>query len=72
MDFRAVFKPGLILALAALTGCSKPPPPAEPIRAVKVLTVGEQTLQAGAEFAAEVRAQVEGGVGFRVAGKLTQ
>ncbi len=57
----------LILGLAA---CSKPAPPDEPIRAVKVMTVGLQPLQAGAEFAGEVRARVESRLSFRVGGKL--
>lgn len=58
----------LILGLAA---CSKPAPPDEPIRAVKVMTVGLQPLQSGAEFAGEVRARVESRLSFRVGGKLT-
>jgi membrane fusion protein, multidrug efflux system len=58
--------------VAALAGCSKPPAQPEPIRAVKVMTVGEEKLQSGAEFAAEVRAQIEVRPGFRVAGKVTQ
>jgi RND family efflux transporter MFP subunit len=60
------------LTAAGLTACSKPAPPEEPVRAVKVLTVGEQSLQSGLEFAGEVRARVESRLGFRVAGKLTQ
>jgi RND family efflux transporter MFP subunit len=64
----------LIVALSALglSACSKPAPPEEPVRAVKVLTVGAQSLQSGLEFPAEVRARVESRLGFRVAGKLTQ
>ncbi len=64
----------LIVALSALVliGCSKPAPPEEPVRAVKVLTVGAQSLQSGLEFAGEVRARVESRLGFRVAGKITQ
>lgn len=42
------------------------------MRAVKVLTVGVQSMQSGAEFAGEVRARVESALGFRVAGKVTQ
>lgn len=57
---------------ALVSGCSKPAPPLEPVRAVKVLTVGAEGLLAGHEYAAEVRARVESRLGFRVAGKITQ
>lgn len=60
---------GLALVLAA---CSPTPPPEEPIRAVKVLTVGVSEFQSGHEFAGEVRARVESRLGFRVAGKITR
>ncbi len=53
-----------------LMACSKPVPPQEPVRAVKVLTVGAAALQAGAEYAAEVRPRIESRMSFRVAGKL--
>ena len=60
-----------VLALGAvLTGCSKPQPTVEPIRAVKVITVGVEKMESGAEFAGEVRARVESRLGFRVAGKI--
>jgi len=57
-----------ILGLAA---CSKPVPTDEPIRSVKVMTVGLQPMQSGVEFAGEVRARVESRLSFRVGGKLT-
>lgn len=61
------------LAVAAgLTACAKPEPAPEPIRAVKVLTVGASTFQSGYEFSGEVRARVESRLGFRVAGKIVQ
>ncbi len=64
----------LFMALAGtvllLVACSKPVPPQEPVRAVKVLTVGATVLQAGAEYAAEVRPRIESRLSFRVAGKL--
>lgn len=53
-----------------LSACSKQEPAQEPIRAVKVFTVGEQGMQTGGEFAGEVRARVESRLGFRVAGKI--
>jgi len=57
-------------ALAALAACSKPTPAEEPLRAVKVLTVGAGAQQASPEFAGEVQARVESRLGFRVAGKV--
>lgn len=63
----------LALSLAAaLSACSKPPAAEEPIRAVKVMTVGASALTTGNEFAGEVRARLESRLGFRVAGKLTE
>ena len=60
-----------ILATALfLAACSKPAPPEEPIRAVKVTTVGLDSIKSGAEFAGEVRPRVESRMGFRVAGKI--
>jgi len=64
-----------VLPLAAsllLLACSKPAQVDEPVRAVKVMTVGVQSMQSGGEFAGEVRARVESRLGFRVGGKLTQ
>jgi membrane fusion protein, multidrug efflux system len=58
--------------LAGLSACSKPQPVAEPVRAVKVLQVGASSVEAGHEYAGEVRARVESSLGFRVAGKITQ
>ena len=55
---------------ALLVACSKPAPPEEPIRAVKVITVGVNAFSSGYEFAGEVKAQVESRLGFRVAGKI--
>jgi membrane fusion protein, multidrug efflux system len=59
-----------ISLLLGLSACSKPVPVAEPIRAVKVMTVGTSGIQAAHEYAGEVRARVESRLGFRVAGKL--
>jgi membrane fusion protein, multidrug efflux system len=60
----------LISAAVVLSACSKPVPTDEPIRAVKVVTVGVGSMQASYEFAGEVRARVESRLGFRVAGKM--
>jgi len=68
----AVLVLGSALGLALLSGCSRPPPPEEPVRAVKVMTVGQAGMATQHEFAAEVRPRVESRLGFRVAGKLTQ
>lgn len=65
----------IVLALAAalaLLACSQPEPPQEPIRAVKLMTVGVDSLNLQREFAAEVRARTESRLGFRVGGKLLQ
>ena len=62
----------LMAALATLSACSRQDAPPEPVRAVKVVTVGAQGLQTEAVYAGEVRARVESRLGFRVGGKLTQ
>lgn len=62
----------LVAATLLLSACSKPAPPEAPIRSVKVLTVGIDNMQSGAEFAGEVRARVESRLGFRVAGKMVR
>jgi RND family efflux transporter MFP subunit len=62
---------GLVL-VALLAGCSRPAPPQEPPRAVKLLTVGVGSLQAQHEYAGDVRARVESQLAFRVPGKLVQ
>ena len=61
-----------LIAATALVGCSRKEPTPEPIRAVKLLTVGASPLQAQLEYSAEVRARVESRIGFRVPGKIVQ
>ena len=63
---------GGALLVALLAACGKAPPPEEPVRAVKLVTVGETAYEAGHEYAAEVRARVESHLGFRVAGKIVR
>lgn len=59
------------LALAgALVACSRPEPPAEPLRAVRTQTVGLGSAGATSEYAGEVRARIESRLAFRVGGKL--
>jgi len=63
----------LVLAsVALLAACSRPAPPEEPVRSVKLLTVGVGALQSSLEYSGEVRARVESRLGFRVAGKIVQ
>jgi RND family efflux transporter MFP subunit len=62
----------LFAAVSLLSACSKPTPAEEPVRAVKLLTVGLEAQQAGVDYAGEVRARVESSLGFRVAGKITR
>lgn len=66
--------PRLLLSsfVLLLAACSRPEAAPEPVRAVKLLTVGSDTVQAGQEYAGEVRARVESRLGFRVGGKLVQ
>jgi membrane fusion protein, multidrug efflux system len=61
-----------LLAAGLLAACSKPAPTEEPVRAVKVMTVGVSPLNSGYEFAGEVRPRVESRLGFRVAGKIVK
>ncbi|MCU4119369.1 efflux RND transporter periplasmic adaptor subunit [Variovorax sp. N23] len=60
----------VLLVSAALAGCSRPPAAEDPVRAVKVQTVGASAYGTAPEFSAEVRARVETPIGFRVAGKI--
>ncbi|MBC5783042.1 efflux RND transporter periplasmic adaptor subunit [Ramlibacter sp. USB13] len=61
-----------LLPLAWLAGCSRGEAPPEPVRAVKVITVGASAMQSQNEFSGDVRARVESRLGFRVGGKITQ
>lgn len=71
---RAAARLPLALAAAAfvLAGCSRQEAPPEPIRSVKVMTVGVDAFGASHEFAAEVRPRIESRLGFRVAGKIVK
>jgi membrane fusion protein, multidrug efflux system len=66
----ARFSLSMVLAVALVSACSKSEPAPEPVRSVKVLTVGVGTFDSDHEFAGEVKAQVESRLGFRVAGKI--
>jgi RND family efflux transporter MFP subunit len=58
--------------LMMLAACQPALAPVEPIRAVRVLTVGMGQAEAFHEYAAEVRARTESRLAFRVAGKLVR
>ena len=62
----------LSFSVLALAACSPAPAPQEPIRAVKVITVGASSFQSTPEFAGEVRPRTESRLGFRVPGKLVR
>lgn len=64
--------PVALLAATLLGGCSRGEAPPEPVRAVKVITVGESAMQSRNEFSGEVRARIESRLGFRVGGKITR
>jgi membrane fusion protein, multidrug efflux system len=57
-------------AVFLATGCAPATQPEEPVRAVKVMTVGSQAFSSGYEFSGEVRARLESRLGFRVGGKI--
>lgn len=66
-----IFPAGAVLAVAlVLSACSKPAATDEPVRAVKVISVGVGGMHSGSEYAGEVRARVESRLGFRVGGKI--
>jgi RND family efflux transporter MFP subunit len=62
----------IALSTLLLAACSRTEAPAEPVRAVKVITVGASSLRAMHEFSGEVKPRVESRLGFRVPGKLTR
>jgi len=65
----------LMLSLAAslvLVACGKEPAAAEPIRAVRTMTVGQLSGATVRDYAGEVHARVESRLAFRVGGKIVQ
>jgi multidrug efflux system membrane fusion protein len=66
------FYPCLVVfgAVLALSACSPKQAAPEPVRAVKLMTVGASDLNVQGEYAAEVRARIETRLGFRVGGKI--
>lgn len=61
-----------LVGAVLLTACSKPEPVADPVRAVRTLTVATAATGGTHEYAAEVRARTESRLGFRVGGKITR
>ncbi len=63
----------LLLASAALVAaCSEPEPPQAPVRAARTWVVAADSAGGRYEYAAEVRAQTESRLGFRVGGKIVR
>ncbi|TXG00721.1 efflux RND transporter periplasmic adaptor subunit [Massilia arenae] len=60
------------LATAALVACSKPAPPAEDVRPVRVITLAADTAGERLEFSGDVRPRYESQLGFRVGGKIVE
>ncbi len=57
-------------ALMGLAACGRQEAAQEPVRSVKLLTVGTGALAPAMDYAGEVRARIESRLGFRVPGKL--
>jgi multidrug efflux system membrane fusion protein len=73
MPIKPIFHAISLIAVALfLTACSKPIPTEDPLRAVKVMTIGVGSMHSGSEFSGEVRARVESRMSFRVAGKMVR
>ena len=66
---RQAFLPAVI-AVVALTACSKPATAPDPVRAVRTLTVSSETAGGTYEYAGEIRARTESRLSFRVSGKM--
>jgi len=67
---RLLLLTSVLLCVGVLTACQRPAAAPEPVRAVKLVTVGSGLSQERLEFSGEVRARVESALGFRVPGKL--
>lgn len=60
----------IIVLSIALGACSKPAAGPEPVRSVRTLVIARAEAAGSREYAAEIRAQAESRLGFRVGGKL--
>lgn len=61
-----------MLAVLAVAACSKPEPPAQPLRTVRVMKVDGAAASGSLTFPGEVRARYESRLGFRLGGKLVE
>lgn len=60
------------LMIPALLACTPPPPPVEPVRAVRSMVMQSGSTALQHEYAAEIRARTESRLSFRVGGKLVR
>ena len=67
---KRILTTSLPLTLFVLAACSPATPPAEPIRAVRTITLATASVGGAHEYAGDVRARTESRLGFRVGGKL--
>ncbi len=74
MHSSPTFESLLMALVAALltTSCSRQEAVAEPIRAVRTMTVASDSAGGSHEYAAEVRARTESRLGFRIGGKIAR
>jgi len=69
----APFRPSLPVAIVVgvvLAACSAAPPPEEPVRAVRTMTLSATSAGGEHEYAADIRARTESRLGFRIGGKV--
>jgi RND family efflux transporter MFP subunit len=59
-----------LLVVLVAAGCSRQPPIAEPVRAVRTVTVEQPSTGGRIDYAGEVRARNESRLSFRVGGKM--
>lgn len=62
----------VVAAALAAAACSRTEPAAEPVRAVKTMTIAGETSGMTLEYAAEIRARTESRLGFRIGGKIAR
>jgi RND family efflux transporter MFP subunit len=67
-----LFAVSAVAAALLLSACSPKKETPEPVRSVKLITVGASDLNVQGEYAAEVKARIESRLGFRVGGKMIQ
>ncbi|HYP30809.1 MAG TPA: efflux RND transporter periplasmic adaptor subunit, partial [Burkholderiaceae bacterium] len=61
-----------LLGTLVLVACGKEPAAAEPVRAVRTMTVGQLSGATLRDYAGEVHARIETRLAFRVGGKIVQ